>query len=86
MPKLQFVIATVRTVNNLIDSIDQFKALSAEWSAMGYSKALTDEDINTPDLPSKDDINGAFETLDAINALLAQGHATNLYRVRRRGV
>jgi len=81
-----------QATTQLIDAINQLRALKAEWDALDLGNKIDDgkRDDSTPSFGdfegqthlTKADIAAAFNTLAAIETLLNQGHATNLYRIR----
>jgi hypothetical protein len=68
----------------LLSAVHQLRALSAEAAALDLDSALTTEDFagGNSYLSAADISAVTSTTLTAIDALLAAGHATNLYKVR----
>jgi len=61
--------------------------LRREWDALDLGNQLDDEALSQVSAaPDRAALGTAFATFDSIDALLAQGHTTNLYRLRGRGV
>lgn len=90
-PKQAFARDMVGTVSALLWQLQRLQALSEEWVRLGYGagapNVITDDDLAGLDLHvSADDLGGGIVTLDALRALLDQGHGTNLYRLYRRGM
>ena len=77
-------IRNVRIQTNvLLDSIEELDALRAEWDARGMSTELLPEHFLSNDEGlTPEDIAAIFTSHAAIKALLATGHATNLYKVK----
>lgn len=72
-----------QTAAQLIDGVDKLQALKREWDALGYSAAIIESGIIGDNAGvTGADIAAVYVTLDALNTLLAQGHATNLYRAK----
>lgn len=81
--KSDFITEWRRQVTALIGAMDGLDALGREYAALDYGNTLPPEkfvgenaEITKPELVS------SVATVEAINGLLAQGHRTNLYRVR----
>lgn len=85
--KSDFVHDVETNVTTLIDAYNALRANKREWVALDYggSNLITPQDLEGASTgASVEDIaNLLGTTVDAIEALLAQGHATNLYKVRR---
>lgn len=78
-----FIRNTRTQANALIDAIEELDALKAEWDARGMSTELEAEHfINNDAGLTPEDIAAIFTSHAAIKALLATGHATNLYKVK----
>lgn len=77
-------IRNARTQTNaLLDAIEELDALKAEWDARGMSEELLPEHFISNDIGlAPADITAVFTSLAAIKALMATGHATNLYKVK----
>jgi hypothetical protein len=81
----QDFISQVRTeASAILDAVSRLHALRAEWDALAYGANLTTDDFvgENADLDVAE-ITGVFTTVEAIDALLSAGHATNLYKVYR---
>ncbi len=66
----------------LVEAIENLKAMQSEWSAMDYGTTMdpltgAHEGLTPADIGAV-----VVATADAMVALLATGHATNLYKVR----
>jgi len=78
-----FIRNTRTQTNALIDAIEELDALKAEWDAVDMGNQLDAEHFISNDTGlAPADITAVFTTLAAIKALLAEGHATNLYKVK----
>ena len=78
-------ISRVRQASTtLLNAIDDLKALKAESDALDLGNALVPEDFagTNAHLNTAQIIAVTGTTLAAIEALLAAGHATNLYTVK----
>lgn len=64
---------------NLLEVHARMKALRADWDYLGLSGTLTEEDCG--DLPPEA-VAAVYNTLAAVDALLAAGHGTNLAAAR----
>lgn len=75
-------ISQVRSaVDTLLAGMAQLRALRREWDALGLGSAITQADMTGEhEGLSVADIAGVYTTMDAIDGLMAQGHATNLYK------
>lgn len=77
-----FVSKMVGQVAEFLEDYQELLQLRAEWDALGYSSAITQDDLLgsnehlTPQM-----LADAFSSLAAIKAVMDQGHATNLYRL-----
>lgn len=82
-----FIDQVRREATKAQDAFGKLRALRKDWDALGgqgfinahflvNGEPRTDLDIVAAD------ISAVFTTLDALDALLAQGHATNLAKVR----
>lgn len=84
--KSDFVHDVQQNVTDLIDAYNALRANRREWDAMDYgnSNPITPDDLEgSSGMVNAGDIASAVgTTVDAIEGLLAQGHATNLYKVR----
>lgn len=79
-----WISLTRQEATALIDTVDRLTALRQEWDGLDYLNTLTDEDFAGTNTDVTIDEMAAVigTTLDAIRALLAQGHYTNLATVR----
>lgn len=89
--KQAFAREMVQTVTALLWQYQRLRALADEWARLGYGvgapNEITDTDLAGLGLElSAGDLAGGLTTLDAITALMDQGHGTNLYKLYRRGV
>mgnify|MGYP001496523906 CR=1 FL=1 len=77
-------ITNVRTqARTIIEAISELDSLRSEWDALGLSGTLTPENfVGENEGLMGDDIAGVYTTHAALKALMAQGHATNLYKVK----
>jgi hypothetical protein len=69
--------------NRLLDALDEAAALRRQWDALG-GQAFVDpffEANPTYDFTAAD-MATAFSSLEAISGFVAEGHATNLNKVR----
>lgn len=88
------ITRTRQATNKLLDALNELRALKLEWDALDLGNKIDDGDrkASTPTLGDFEGANshltkaeiGAVTgtTLAAIEALLKQGHATNLYKIR----
>jgi len=82
--KNNFITREVTTAENLINAVNEFDALRREWDAQGYSASITDEDIQGDNAHvSAAQLAAGFTTLEALKAVLAAGHWTNLYNLKK---
>jgi hypothetical protein len=79
-----WISLTRQQATALIETVDQLNALRAEWTGLDYGNTLTEEDFAgaNSDVTQEEIAAVIGVTLDAINALWAQGHLTNLLQVR----
>jgi len=79
-----FVSQTRDLATTLLQTINGLDALRKEWDGMNYLDTLPPEAFEGANSDvTKDEIAAVIgTTLDALNALLDEGHATNLYNVR----
>ncbi len=89
--KEEFARDMVQTTSLFLLQYQRFRALSDEWTKLGYGQGapaeITDSDLaglNTGLCAA--DLAAGLVTLDAITALMDAGHGTNLYRLFRRNV
>lgn len=92
-----FITKTRDAATKLLESIDELRALDKQRAALDLGTALdngTRSEIDNDDIQfgdfqganmgvTKNDILNVTTTLNAIEALLSQGHATNLYKVKK---
>ena len=76
--------------NQILKGVNELKFLRDQWDALDMGGSLTDDRLQDSDftddnigLSAADVINVFGSTLPALKTLLNQGHATNLFRVRR---
>ena len=70
-------------IRRIVDAIGELDNLRSEWDALGLSGTLTPENfVGENEGLMGDDIAGVYTTHAALKALMAQGHATNLYKVK----
>jgi hypothetical protein len=78
-----FISATRAVSNRLIDAVNEARALRREWDSLDYGNTITEEAFTGDNAELDIDAIAAFFTsIDALEAVLAQGHATNLYALR----
>lgn len=67
----------------LIGVLDALNALRREWDSAGYSGTMPPEAFegSNSDVTEAEIAAVIGTTLDAINALLAEGHGSNLYAI-----
>jgi len=72
-----------QAVRKILDGFEDLNNLRSEWDALGLSGTLTDENFQGGNAGlTEADIAGVYNTHAALKALFAQGHATNLYKVK----
>lgn len=73
-----------QAATKIIDAVDDLTALKAEYDALDLGSALTVNDFEGSNAHLNVAAIAAVEgtTLSAIKTLMAQGHATNLYKVK----
>lgn len=77
-----FVSREVNAAQALVDAFDSWDELRKEWDAQGLSGVITDEHITGSNQHvAAADLANAFSSIDALKAVLAAGHATNLYKL-----
>lgn len=82
MSREQDYITAVRTANRQIwEGINALKALQREWNALDYSANLEDGEGPNAGITKAHVGAVAFDTADALETLLGQGHATNMARL-----
>lgn len=70
-------------VRKILDGVEELDNLRAEYDALGLSGNLDPEHFQGDNEGlTGNDIADAYNTHSAIKALFAQGHATNLYKVK----
>lgn len=73
-----FITEAREHARRLWDSVNALKALQAEWNALDYGTTLPDG-TGPNDGYSRAEVGAVvFDTADAVAAVFAQGHATNL--------
>jgi hypothetical protein len=77
-----FVSREVSAAQALIDAFDAWDELRKEWDAQGLSALITDDHLTGGNAHvSAADLANAFSSIDALESVLAAGHATNLYKL-----
>lgn len=77
-----FVTREVAAAQALIDAFDQWAELRKEWDAQNLASIITDEMITgANDHVAAADLAAGFYSLSALEAVMAAGHATNLYKL-----
>lgn len=72
----------VRDANKKVwDGINTLKALQREWNALDYSSTLADGEVAHAGITAAELGSVLFDTANALDALLGQGHATNMARL-----
>lgn len=86
MKKSAYVSRLIQRTINALDTLDSFVPLRREWDEMGYGPGSPNE-ITEDDLvefahltPAK--LSSLMTTIDAVAALRAAGHGTNLQNIR----
>lgn len=81
--KNDYVAETRSEVRQLVAALDRLRSKQIEWNANNYGETLTDDDlIGVADGLHPSDIGAViFDTVDALDAVLESGHASNLYRL-----
>ena len=73
-----YITEARQEARKLWDSVHALKALQSEWAALDYGNTLADG-VGENEGYTKTEIGSVvFATTDAILALFAQGHATNV--------
>lgn len=75
--KEEFVADARRHARNLWEAVNALKGLQKEWNALDYGNVLGD----ASGAPAADVGAVVFATTDAVEGLLASGHATNLCKL-----
>lgn len=89
--KARFITEARQAAMKVWEGIQELKALQPEWNALDYGGThLEDSDV-VPNLPDGEGdaagitpahiASAIFDTADALEGLLNQGHATNLARL-----
>jgi hypothetical protein len=78
MSRKEEYIADVRRMNRALwDNLNAIEALQAEWNALDYGSTLGTHDGLTPT-----DVGAVvFDSVNALRATLAAGHATNMAKL-----
>jgi len=72
-----------QAVRKILDGFEDLNNLRSEWDALGLSGTLTDENFQGGNAGlTEADIAVVYNTHAALKTLFAQGHATNLYKVK----
>lgn len=84
--KEQWAHDMVHSVSGLLHQIEHLNGLMGQYISQGWSdaEAMTDADVAASST-TKAELVGAITSIEALNNLLGQGHATNLYKLMRRG-
>jgi len=79
-----FASRQVDVTTAFLNAFQDLLELRYEWDAQGFANAITDEDLQG-DLSHivAADLAAGFTSVEAVRALLAQGHNTNLYKLVR---
>lgn len=78
MARKEEFVADARRLNRAIwDNLNQLRALQREWNALDYGTTLGDG----AGAPAADVGAVVFDTVNALDATLAQGHATNMAKL-----
>lgn len=83
MRQADFVTLVRQDSQQLITVLDSMNALRREWDSAGYLGNMPPEAFEGDNAGATEDEIAAVigTTLDALNALMASGHLTNLYSV-----
>jgi hypothetical protein len=75
-----------RAATGLTNALEELQAAKINWTYLDMGNVLADNDFieQNSGLTVTDLANVVGTTLTAIEALLAQGHGTNLYKIRIR--
>ena len=76
-----FLNRTKDIANNIISSINSINSYYAEYVALDKGNTISDEALAELGI-SKTDFTNAVSTFIAFQGLFAQGHNTNLYKVK----
>lgn len=83
MAHSDFVTRYRQGVTRLLQASDELQALDREYVALDLGNSLMDGDFDGANVGiTKAQLVAAVGSVEAIDALLATGHATNLYRVK----
>jgi len=78
----QDFISNARTVNKQIwDGINALVAMQREWTALDYGNTLEDGEGGNADYTALEVGAVVFDTANAMVAVLAAGHATNMAKL-----
>lgn len=81
--KEDFIARQRAVIKSITDSFQGAIALGREYAALDLGSELTDDDfVGVNAGITKADFLAAIASLQAIDQFAAQGHATNLYKVR----
>lgn len=82
--KSDFVSEVRSDVKVLTEALDRLRNKQLEWNALDYGNTLLPEDLegSSEGVVPADVGAVVFGTVDAFDAVLAAGHATNLYKLR----
>lgn len=85
MRESDFITLYRMHVTRLLESMDALEALRREYDALDYGNELDQEEhfVGENEAIEKAHLVSAVSTVETIGGLLAQGHRTNLYRVRQ---
>lgn len=88
--KSNYISRVVAGVSALLDATDDLIACRSEWDALGMAPGsgtpyeLLDGDFAGANVHlTPQEVADAFVSLDALKALLLQGHVTNLNKLKR---
>jgi len=84
--KLTYVATLSERTTRFLEVVAELRESTQQWQSLDYSNTMgSGETFNiSGDQPlTKDDVTGVMVTLDALLALLSQGHFTNLYKLKR---
>lgn len=75
--KEEFVADAKRMTRAIWDNLNALRALQKEWNALDYGSTLGNES----GAPAAEVGAVVFDTVNALDAVLAQGHATNMAKL-----
>jgi type 1 fimbria pilin len=84
--KKQDYITNVRIqATKFVDAYNELQKAQLEWNALDYSNTLPNGEGQNLGITKSEVGAVVFDTTDAIETLLGQGHATNLFRIYGEG-